>query len=170
MAIVTGGPGAVTLGAADRALALAAVKAELRAATIDDDALAIAFIESALGLAEQFTGRVLIVREIVADMRGAANWQELPAAPVRAIVAGAASVDIDADGLGWVKSAVAVQVTFTAGLASGWAALPAPLRQGVVMLAAHLFGDRAGAAPVPTAVSALWRPFRAVRLAAAVHA
>ena len=68
MTFVTGEPGAVTLGAADRALALAAVRAELRAATVDDDALAIAFVEAALGLAEQFTGRVLIVREVVVDM------------------------------------------------------------------------------------------------------
>ncbi|KTT76381.1 head-tail connector protein [Sphingomonas endophytica] len=170
MTIVTGEPGAVTLGAADRALALAAVRAELRAATVDDDALAIAFVEAALGLAEQFTGRVLIVRDVVADLDGAVGWQALPAAPVRAIAANGFAVDIDADATGWVKSATAVRVTFTAGLASGWTGLPAPLRQGVAMLAAHLFTDRAGSAPVPAAVSALWRPYRSVRLAQAAHA
>ncbi|MDR6788916.1 hypothetical protein J2Y58_002281 [Sphingomonas sp. BE138] len=168
--IVAGAPGVVTLGAEDRARALAAVRAELRAAAIDDDALALAFVEAALGLAEQFTGRVLIVREVVADLDGAAGWQVLPVAPVRAITAAGFAVDIDAQGVGWVKSAAAVRVTFTAGLASGWAGLPAPLRQGVAMLAAHLFSDRAGSAPVPAAVSALWRPFRDVRLAQPVHA
>lgn len=170
MTFVTGAPGVVTLGAGDRALALAAVRAELRAATIDDDALAVAFVEAALGLAERFTGRVLIVREVVADLNGATGWQALPAAPVRAIAAGGFAVDIDADATGWVKSPVAVRVTFTTGLASDWAGLPAPLRQGVAMLAAHLFSDRAGSAPVPAAVSALWRPFRSVRLAQPVHA
>lgn len=170
MTFVTGAPGAVVLGAGDRALALAAVRAELRAATIDDDALAIAFVEAALGLAEQFTGRVLIVREVVADVGGAAGWQVLPAAPVRAIAAGGFAIDIDAQGAGWVKSTGAVRVTFTAGLASGWAALPMPLRQGTAMLAAHLFSDRAGSAPVPAAVSALWRPFRTMALAQPVHA
>lgn len=170
MTFVTGAPGAVTLGVDDRALALAAVRAELRAATIDDDALAIAFVEAALGLAEQFTGRVLIVREVVVDVRGDAGWQVLPAAPVRAIAAAGFAVDIDADAVGWVKSAVPVRVTFSAGLASGWAGLPMPLRHGVAMLAAHLFTDRAGSAPVPAAVSALWRPFREVRMAQPVHA
>jgi hypothetical protein len=170
MTFVTGEPGAVTLGAADRALALAAVRAELRAASIDDDALAIAFVEAALGLAEQFTGRVLIVRELVVDMAAAAGWQALPVVPVRTIAGTGVAVDIDAEGVGWVKAAGAARVTFTAGLAGGWAALPAPLRQGVAMLAAHLFTDRAGSAPVPAAVSALWRPFRSVRLAQPVHA
>lgn len=170
MTIVAGAPGAVTLGAGDRALALSAVRAELRAATINDDALALAFVEAALGLAEQFTGRVLIVRELVAEVAGASGWQVLPAAPVRTIAAEGFAVDIDVDGLGWVKSAAPARVTFTAGLASGWAALPGPLRQGVAMLAAHLFSDRAGSAPVPAAVSALWRPFRSVALAQPVHA
>ena len=90
--------------------------------------------------------------------------------PVRAIAGDGIAVDIDADGVGWVKGVGVMRVTFTAGLASGWAALPAPLRQGVAMLAAHLFTDRAGSAPVPAAVSALWRPFRTVRLARPVHA
>lgn len=170
MTFVTGEPGAVTLGAADRALALAAVRAELRAATVDDDALAIAFVEAALGLAEQFTGRVLIVREVVVDMASSPGWRALPVIPVRAIAGDGIAVDIDADGVGWVKGVGVMRVTFTAGLASGWAALPAPLRQGVAMLAAHLFTDRAGSAPVPAAVSALWRPFRTVRLARPVHA
>lgn len=171
MAIVMDGPGAVTLGTADRALALAAVKAELRAATIEDDGLAIAFVETALGLAEQFVGQALIVRTMMADFGAAAGWQVLPAAPVRSIASGTvAEVDIDADGTGWVRTAVAARVTFSAGMASGWAALPAPVRQGVVMLAAHLFQDRAGTVPVPAAVSVLWRPFRATRLARAVHA
>jgi hypothetical protein len=129
MTIVAGAPGVVTLGAGDRALALAAVRAELRAATIDDDALALAFVEAALGLAEQFTGRVLIARALVVDLAGASGWQALPVVPVSAIVANGAAIDIDAEGVGWVRSAGAVRVTFTAGLASGWAELPAPLRQ-----------------------------------------
>lgn len=170
MTFVAGAPGVVTLGAGDRALALAAVRAELRAATIDDDALAVAFVEAALGLAEQFTGRVLIAREVVAELTAATGWRALPLAPVRGIVAEGFAVDIDAEGVGWVKGDGRLRVAFTAGLASGWDGLPAPLRQGVAMLAAHLFSDRAGSAPVPAAVSALWRPFREMRLAQPVHA
>lgn len=168
MGIVTGAPGTVTLSAADGALALAAVKGELRAAATDDDALVIAFAETALGLAEQFTGDALILREMVADLPGTSGWQRLPATPVRTI--GVASVptaalDIDADGIGWVRSEQPVRVTFGAGRVGGWALLPPALRQGVVMLAAHLFSDRTGTAPVPAAVTALWRPFRTPRLA-----
>lgn len=170
MAIVTGGPGAVTLGAGDRAAALAAIKAQLRAGLPDDDALIVAFAESALALAEGFTGQVLIVRDVVADVRAGEGWQLLPARPVRAIVAAGMAVDIDAGGSGWVRTAADARVTFTAGLAADWNTLPAALRQGVVVLAAHLFTDREGRAPVPAAVTALWRPFRVMELAQAVHA
>ena len=174
MRIVTGGPGpvsgGVTLSTADRTAALAAVKAQLRATLSDDDTLIVAFAETALGLAEGFTGQVLIARDVAADVRGADGWQLLPARPVRAIVAAGMDVDIDAGGSGWVRTAADARVTFTAGLAADWGALPAALRQGVVTLAAHLFADREGRAPVPAAVTALWRPFRVMELAQAVHA
>ncbi|WP_375251103.1 hypothetical protein [Sphingomonas sp.] len=162
MAIVTGAPGAVALTATDRAAALAAVKAQLRAGLPDDDGLILAFAETALGLAEHFTGQVLIAREMVATIRGHGEWQALPARPVRAI--SGAAVDIDNDGVGWVRVEGEAAVTFTAGLASDWDSLPITLRQGVVALAAHLFTDREGAVPVPAAVTALWRPFRHVAL------
>lgn len=47
-----------------------------------------------------------------------------------------------------------------------WSDLPAPIAQGVVMLVAHQFGDRGGDREPPAAVSALWRPYRRVRLGA----
>ncbi|KAK0348201.1 hypothetical protein LTR94_038184, partial [Friedmanniomyces endolithicus] len=81
MAIITGGPGAVTLGPADRAASVAAVKAELRAGLAEDDALIAALADSAIGLAEQVTGQVLIAREVAADMPAGAAWQMLPAMP-----------------------------------------------------------------------------------------
>lgn len=171
------GPGAVTLGAEDRALAVAAVKAVLRIASSDEDALIAAFAESALGLAEQFTATVLIVRTLRETLRVGAGWQRLGAAPVRAITVvettdGSAlaptafAIDIDAAGDGWVrvpdeKTAVAV---FEAGLAADWADLPAPLRQGVVLLAAYLFDARDTLGTPPAAVTALWRPFRRIAL------
>lgn len=170
MGLVTGGPGTVVLGATDRAAALAAVKAQLRAGLPDDDALIVAFAETALGLAEGFTGQVLIARDVVVDVRGQAEWQLLPARPVQSIVAAGAGVDIDAGGNGWVRTVVDARVTLSAGLAADWASLPAALRQGVVVLAAHLFTDREGRAPVPAAVTALWRPYRVMALARAAHA
>jgi len=55
---------------------------------------------------------------------------------------------------------------FEAGLAVGWAGLPAPLRQGVVLLAAYLFDERDTSTAPPVAVTALWRPFRRMVLGA----
>jgi uncharacterized phiE125 gp8 family phage protein len=179
---VTGGPGAPVLAAADRAAALAEVKAQLRHDGGADDVLIGALAETALGLAEQFVGRALIVREMVATMAPAHGWRRLPAGPVRAItavaVAGVAlpgasyAIDIDAGGIGWVKAAsdVVLTVTFSAGDAAGWVQLPVAIRQGVAVLAAHLFTDRDGRQPPPAAVTALWRPHREVRLNLAAHA
>lgn len=79
------------------------------------------------------------------------------------------AVDIDADGRGWVSvgapgAAGRVAVSYTAGIAAMWAALPAPLAHGTVALIAHLFDDRAASAQPPAAVAALWRPFRRLQL------
>jgi uncharacterized phiE125 gp8 family phage protein len=76
-------------------------------------------------------------------------------------------VDIDASGDGWVRSAAGVQrlaVSLSAGLAADWGSLPAAIRQGVTMLAAHLYDHRDGAGTPPAAVTALWRPYRRMRL------
>jgi hypothetical protein len=44
--------------------------------------------------------------------------------------------------------------------------VPEPLRQGIVRLTAHLFNARdGGGGDPPAAVTALWRPFRRIRLA-----
>lgn len=176
MALVENGPGSVVLGAGDRALAVAAVKARLRVVSDDEDALVAAFAETALGLAERIIGQAVIARAMAQLLVGTGGWQRLGARPVRAIagvtaapggepVAGHA-VDIDGDGAGWLRAprGMAATVAFTAGLATDWAALPTGLREGAAMLAAHLFDDRTGTQPLPAAVTALWRPFRIIQL------
>lgn len=180
------GPGAVTLGAGDRALAVAAVKALLRVSATDEDALIAAFAETALGLAEQFIGQVTVARAMRETLPASAAWQSLGAVPVRSIAgversdgtplaADCFAVDIDADGDGWVRlvavgSERVVAVRFTAGMADDWAGLPMPLRQGVALLAAYLFDARDTAAPPPAAVTALWRPFRRIAFGETAHA
>lgn len=173
------GPGAVTLGVEDRALAVAAVKALLRVNASDEDTLIAAFAETALGLAEQFLGRVTVARALREVLPATPVWQSLGAAPVRSIAAvergdgtpiaaGRFAVDIDAAGDGWVRVTDAgvrlAAVRFTAGMADDWMGLPVPLRQGVAMLAAYLFDARDTATPPPAAVTALWRPFRRIAL------
>jgi uncharacterized phiE125 gp8 family phage protein len=176
----------VTLEAGDRAAALAEVKAMLRLVSVEEDALIAALAETALGLAEQFIGQALIARELRDVLPVSAAWQRLAYAPVRSIGAVAAvdgaalaseayAIDIDAAGDGWVRvidsgGAGRVAVTFVAGLADGWGAIPAPIRQGAVLLAAHLFTERDAASAVPAAVTALWRPFRRMALGLRVRA
>lgn len=182
MSFTNNGPGDVSLGDADRAAALAEVKAALHLSASDEDALIAAYAETALGLAEQFLGRVLIVRPMVERIPASACWQRLGAMPVMAITAvsrvtgeGSAAlpvedytIDLDAEAGGWVRVTAPgddpVEVQYQAGWLGGWAMIPAPIRQGAVMLAAHLYSARDAHEPPPAAVTALWRPFRAVAL------
>ncbi|MEL6530890.1 MAG: hypothetical protein AAGK01_01115 [Pseudomonadota bacterium] len=71
-----------------------------------------------------------------------------------------ADLKFDLDG-----QAVAVQLLV--GLASDWPDIPKALRQGIIRLAAHHYRDRdynSGSQP-PASVTALWRPWRTMRLA-----
>lgn len=190
MSLDTQGPGEVTLGDADRVAAAAAIKARLRVTASDDDALIVAFAETALGLAEQFTGRILIARDMALVLPVICGWQRVGSPPVRSIdgVEGLASdgtptllppvdyaVDIDAGGQGWVRIADAggagrVRVTLNAGIADDWATLPAAIREGAAMLAAYLYASADVSTPPPAAITALWRPYRALALSPAGHA
>lgn len=177
MGFAGNGPGEMTLSPEDRAAALAEVKAVARVTSGDDDALIAAFAETALGIAEHYVGRVLIARTMVETLDGGTGWRALGAAPVTAITGVVAedgtaigiedhAVDIAGDGTGWVRVADGgrIRVTYQAGGAIAWDAIPAPVRQGAVLLAAHLYAEREGVAPPPAAITALWRPFRAMRL------
>ncbi|WP_375382385.1 hypothetical protein [uncultured Sphingomonas sp.] len=140
----------------------------------------------AIGCAEAFLGASLIVRGFEDVVAADGAWHRLATEPVR-LVAGVTAhttglpadaapfvlpvadyrIDIAADGRGWVRvrgGAPLAAVAYTAGLATDWADVPAPIAQGVVAMAAGLFTDR-DAATVPSAdVVALWRPFRRLRL------
>ncbi|RDE05035.1 hypothetical protein DVW87_14615 [Sphingomonas aracearum] len=171
------GLGTAVLGADDRVRATAAVKAALRVHLAEEDGRIGDVAEAALGLAEQFTGRVLLARALTETVAADGCWRRLAARPVRGIAgveAGGAvlpvesfAVDIDGGGTGWVRVAAGnvsrATVRFTAGMAEGWDALAPPLREGAVLLAAHLFREGEGAR-VPAAVAALWRPYRTLSL------
>lgn len=186
--IEANGPGDVSLGEGDRAAAVAAVKAALELRLDDHDGLIAALAETALGLAEQFLGQLMIARTVAVTLPVKTGWQRLPLAPVTAIGAatgvnaaaveaplavGAYEIDI-VRGEGWVRlhqvgDAVRVRVPVTAGIAADWGAIPAPIAQGAVMLAAYLFSERDTTRPPPGAITALWRPFRALSLAEAAR-
>ena len=63
-----------------------------------------------------------------------------------------------------------VRLRAALGAAERWDAVPAPVAQGVAMLAAHLFDHRESDALPPAAVAALWRPYRRMRLSPEVTA
>ena len=166
-------------------LALAEAKAFLHVTRDGDDAVLTGHLRSAVGLCEQFIGQSLLVRAHRETLAVARDWQDLGARPVTAITAVSAisadgerfalasdafAIDITADGAGRVRvlrpgSASRIEVTYAAGLAAHWGELPEPLRQGIIRLAAHVHLARdAGDAAPPAMVSALWRPWRVVRL------
>jgi uncharacterized phiE125 gp8 family phage protein len=58
-----------------------------------------------------------------------------------------------------------IRVTGVAGMATEPNAVPEPIRQGVLRLVAYLFASRDGlGGEPPAAVTALWRPYRRMRL------
>jgi uncharacterized phiE125 gp8 family phage protein len=166
--------------------AVAEAKALLRVALADEDDLIAALMAAAVELCEQFTRQVMLARVFTETLCAAPQWQRLSATPVRSIsgvealtVDGSAvalgpeayAIDIDANGDGWVRvtapgAARRVRVAYQAGLAAEWSKLPEALRHGTLRLAAFLYAHRdAGAeAGPPAAVTALWRPWRRMRL------
>lgn len=175
--------------AAAIAAARDATKAHLRTLSNEEDALIAQLAASAMSLCEAFTGTAIIARDWSELLDVRPGWQQLSGSLVYAIgmieglpVEGAAfvlpasdyAIDIDAEGTGWVRVMAAgaagrVRVAYGAGSATGWADLPPPIAQGIVLLSAHLFDARESGAVPPAAVTALWRPWRRLRLGAARH-
>ena len=174
------------------AAALAKLKQWLGINSTREDALLVGLLEAALDLCEAYTGTrpiTALCEESWPVRAGSGDgWQVLSTRPVQSIsgvdavlVSGvrtalpveAYAIELDADGAGRFRvlnagPATRVVVRFSAGLANGWDKLPEPLRQGALRLAAHHHRSResgnAGIAP-PSAVAALWQPWRRMRLA-----
>ncbi len=163
-------------------VALAELRAFLRIEGVDGDAELAAQLRVATDACEGFIGAPLLERTVRETLVARGEWQALSVAPVRAVTAvdavsgdgsGVAlapetyGIDIDAAGRGWVRCASGVgriAVTYTAGSAGDWNAVPEPVRHGILRLAAHLRMDGDGVPPA--AVTALWRPWRVMRLGA----
>jgi uncharacterized phiE125 gp8 family phage protein len=167
-------------------VSLAEVKSFLRIGNSDEDALLAGLVRTATELCEAFTGLVLIEREMTEVIPASSAWTRLSPTPVRAIqtvakvgdggaqtalAAGSFAMDIDSNGDGWIRVIEVtpcgrLSVALIAGLASDWNGVPEALRQGIVRLVGHLHAHRDAAADVgpPFAVTALWRPWRRMRL------
>ena len=179
---------AIITPAALPAAALTELKDWLGITVSTDDAQLTSLLRTAIDLCEGFTGIMPLEQLCEAILPVGTGWQDLPARPVQAITQvqgipaeGARfalpvadyALDLTADGAGRVRvlnpgAAGRIAVRFTAGLASGWSALPEALRHGAVRLAAHQYRQReeaGGGLVPPAAVAALWRPWRGLRLA-----
>lgn len=152
----------------------------------EEEALLAGLVRTASALCEAFLNRVVIARDFTLELPASGQWERLPLTPVRSIASVAAldengietvlassnyAIDIDSSGDGWVRAAdpngaSRVRVRGTAGIADDENGVPEPIRQGVLRLAAHLFTVRDGeGGEPPAAVTALWRPYRRMRLA-----
>ncbi|AUW59216.1 hypothetical protein C1T17_15085 [Sphingobium sp. SCG-1] len=161
------------------------LKAYLRVETTAEDALLERLLRAAGDLCERFVGQWLMQREAEDVVPVSSAWVRLAARPVVAIESvfgipaegaefalpvAAYAVDVDRNGDGWVRvttpgSAGRVRVRYRAGLAAEADAVPHGLRHGIVRMAAEMHVQREGDAAVPpAAVTALWRPWRRMRL------
>ncbi len=163
------------------------VKDFLRIDHDEDDAAIELFVRSAAHLCENFIGQMLIARSVCDRMPVRAEWQKLKQRPVQAVslvealasdgtatalLATDYAIDIDGDGTGWVKvhhpgNISRIAISYQAGLAADWGVVPVTLRRGVIRLAGDFYSHRDGidADGPPSAVTALWRPHRRMRLA-----
>lgn len=176
----------MSAGIALPAVSLAEAQAYVRIETGEEEAVLAGLIRSASAICESFLGQIVVAREFREILSGTREWQRLAASPVTTIAtvesigvdgvpaalpAAAYSIDIDSSGDGWVRviepgEGSRIQVSGTAGIATETNDVPEPIRQGVLRLAAHLFASRdGGGGEPPAAVTALWRPYRRMRLA-----
>lgn len=152
-----------------------------------EDALLEGLLHASIALCESFTRQMPLETGFEEIVPASGAWQCLTTRPVRAITAAAAisqdgaratlasdqyEIELDAAGVGRGRllapaHARRVAVSFIAGIAPDWPSMPDGLRHGVIRAAAHLYHDRDGAHPSapPSSISALWRPWRLVRIA-----
>jgi hypothetical protein len=131
-------------GLAEPIVTLDEAQAFARIQTGEEEALVAGLIRSASALCEAFLNQVVVARPFEARLAASAEWQRLQVSPVRSID------EVIQNGPPLVSTAYSI---------------PEPVRQGVLRLVAHLFSARDGeGGDIPVTVSALWRPYRRMRL------
>ena len=154
--------------------------------TTQDDALLLRLFAAAHQHCEQFTGLVALASTFEEQLGIRHGGTALATRPVTAITAvellaidgsrvlldpGDYEIRLDSDGAACIRLSDStvdkrMVVRCDAGLAQDWAALAPGLAEGILRLSAHLYRQRDGdTAPTPpSAVAALWRPYRRLSL------
>jgi uncharacterized phiE125 gp8 family phage protein len=166
-------------------VAMSEAQAYVRIETGEEEAVLAGLIRTASALCESFINQVVIARDFAMDLPVSGAWERLPVTPVRSIgevdridpngsaaplASDSYAIDIDSAGDGWVRvsqgdGATRVRVAGRAGLADDENGVPEPIRHGVLRLVAHMFTTRDGeGGEPPAAVTALWRPYRRMRI------
>jgi uncharacterized phiE125 gp8 family phage protein len=166
--------------------ALAELKHWLGISRPNEDVALTGLLDASLAICEAFTGKAPLRQTVEEIVPLTSGWQELISRPVRDII-GAVVIAADgtrevlalpSDALEWrIAGNACVQLLrpfegrglalqLVVGIADDWVALPAPLRHGIIRLAAHHFREREGKSSTvpPASVTALWRPGRELRL------
>lgn len=170
----------LSAGPAEPIVTLTEAQAYARVESGSEEALLAGLVRTASALCEAFLGQIIIARPFSESVEASGEWRRLQVVPVRSIdsassagtplPAVAYATDIDSSGQGWFRVTGGsigglVTVSGSAGMALDPNGVPEPIRQGVLRLVAHLFTGRDGdGGQIPAAVTALWRPYRRIRL------
>lgn len=170
--------------------ALAEFKSWLGISRPNEDDLLIGLLQASLATCEAFTGQAPLMQMIEEWAPPGADRSTLTTRPITSLVsvelivpganrsvldASEYQVEFEASGTASIKlcsslDAQAVAVRVRAGIAADWESVPAALKQGMIRLAAYYYRDRDRTGggkpdtPPPSSVSALWRPWRILRL------
>ncbi|WP_379923172.1 hypothetical protein [Erythrobacter sp. R86502] len=143
-------------------------------------------LQASVTICEAFTGKAPLRQTVEEIIPLSGSWHELISRPVHQLTGAALLspdgsrevIEVPADALEWrLGSSGCIRlrrpligdnlaVHLVVGIAADWTGLPAPLRHGIIRLAAYNFRDREGQSHglPPASVTALWRPWRDVRL------
>ncbi|WP_108789188.1 head-tail connector protein [Erythrobacter sp. Alg231-14] len=172
------------------ATALAELKAWLGISRQNEDELLIGLLRASLDVCEAFTGQAPLSQLIEEQMPTSAGRYAIASRPVSSLIVaqivgldGAQSAlnpdkyEIEFQAIGNACFTLlqsvegqAVAIRLRVGIASDWETLPAAIKQGLIRLAAYHYRDRdrPGNAKkevsAPSSVTALWRPWRTMRL------
>lgn len=136
---------------AEPIVTMSEAQAYVRIETGEEEALLAGLMRTASGLCEAFINQVVVARDFVLDLPPSGAWERLPITPVRSIT----SVDA-VDAAGTITPVVGADYALDVDFAGdGWVRL----NQAVDASRIRVSG-RAG-----MAVTALWRPYRRMRLA-----